>query len=133
MAFLPEGLSGYLSPHLIMTRNRGNYNLWGKFPRFSGSGAENPVDSIHEFSSAVCGERWAPRLMPKVLKELMRHKRIETTMKYYVGTNAEATADVVWQVYDRMQEVGTFVGSSDFGSNGRANEKPQVLENSRLS
>jgi hypothetical protein len=28
------------------------------------------------------------------LKELMRHEDIETTMKYYVGRNAQLTADV---------------------------------------
>jgi hypothetical protein len=34
--------------------------------------------------------------MPNVLRELMRHEDIGTTMKFYVGQNAEATADVVW-------------------------------------
>jgi hypothetical protein len=33
--------------------------------------------------------------MPKVLKELMRHRSIETTMRYYVGNNAEQTAGVL--------------------------------------
>ena len=33
------------------------------------------------------------RVMPTVLRELMRHEDIATTMKYYVGQNAEATAD----------------------------------------
>jgi hypothetical protein len=36
--------------------------------------------------------------MPPVLKELMRHQSIETTMRYYVGVNAEATADELWRV-----------------------------------
>jgi integrase len=43
------------------------------------------------------GDRWAVRVMPVVLKELMRHKSIETTMQYYVGRSAEQTADIVWQ------------------------------------
>lgn len=34
--------------------------------------------------------------MPTVLRELMRHADITTTMKYYVGLNAEATADELW-------------------------------------
>ena len=34
--------------------------------------------------------------MPTVLRELMRHASINTTMAYYVGTNAEATADAIW-------------------------------------
>ena len=45
------------------------------------------------------GERWAPRVMPQVLKELMRHESIETTLKYYVGSNAQATADILWEAH----------------------------------
>jgi integrase len=43
------------------------------------------------------GERWAARVMPQVLPELMRHESIETTMKYYVGLNAQSTAAVLWE------------------------------------
>jgi hypothetical protein len=35
--------------------------------------------------------------MPSVLRELMRHESIETTMRYYVGQNAESTADELWR------------------------------------
>jgi hypothetical protein len=35
-------------------------------------------------------------VMPTVLPEWMRQADISTTMKYYVGQNAEATADAVW-------------------------------------
>lgn len=35
--------------------------------------------------------------MPKVLRELMRQESIETTMKYYVGRNAQGTAAVLWE------------------------------------
>ena len=31
-------------------------------------------------------------MTPAVLKELMRHSNIETTMKFYVGNEAEETA-----------------------------------------
>ena len=34
--------------------------------------------------------------MPTVLRELMRHASINTTMAFYVGQNAEATADALW-------------------------------------
>ena len=37
--------------------------------------------------------------------ELMRHENIQTTQKYYVDRNAEATADIV------RQAVRTSVGS----------------------
>ena len=46
---------------------------------------------------ASFGFRWSMRGLPPVLKELMRHKDIATTMKYYVGRNAELTADAVWE------------------------------------
>ena len=38
----------------------------------------------------------------------MRHDSIETTMKYYVGQNAEAMADEIWEAAER---VGTSVGT----------------------
>jgi integrase len=41
--------------------------------------------------------RWSRRVMPAVLKELMRHADIGTTMKFYVGTQAEATAEMLHQ------------------------------------
>jgi integrase len=47
------------------------------------------------------GERWASRVMPTVLKELMRHESIETTLKHYVGRNAQSTADLLWEAHAR--------------------------------
>ncbi|MCH7753080.1 MAG: site-specific integrase [Planctomycetes bacterium] len=43
------------------------------------------------------GFRWSRRIMPAELKELMRHASIETTMTYYVGQNAETTAQGLWK------------------------------------
>lgn len=43
------------------------------------------------------GERWAARLMPAQLMELMRHESIDTTLSYYVGRNAERTAAILWE------------------------------------
>jgi hypothetical protein len=40
--------------------------------------------------------------MPTVLRELMRHEDIGTTMKFYVGQNAEATADAVWAAHESL-------------------------------
>jgi len=42
------------------------------------------------------GTRWAKRVMPAVLRRLMRHAEIATTMKYYVTIDADAVADAVW-------------------------------------
>jgi integrase len=52
--------------------------------------------SAHDLRRSF-GERWARMVMPQVLMELMRHESIETTMRYYVGRNAETTADILWE------------------------------------
>ena len=41
--------------------------------------------------------------MPTVLMELMRHESIDTTLRFYVGRNAQATADVLWVPTRRRQ------------------------------
>lgn len=48
------------------------------------------------------GERWAQRVLPQVLQELMRHENIETTLRYYVGQNAERTADAIWAAAEKV-------------------------------
>lgn len=60
--------------------------------------------SAHDFRRAF-GERWAARVMPKQLQELMRHESIQTTLRYYVGRNAERTADACWEAFERAQAV----------------------------
>ena len=52
--------------------------------------------SAHDLRRSFC-ERWAARVMPPVLMQLARHETVETTMKFYVGRNAEATADQLWE------------------------------------
>ncbi|MBA4015753.1 MAG: hypothetical protein C0483_01050 [Pirellula sp.] len=37
---------------------------------------------------------------------LMRHKSIETTMKYYVGRNAKTAAQVLWEAHERSRTAG---------------------------
>jgi len=45
------------------------------------------------------GTRWAKRVMPAVLQRLMRHRNIDTTMKYYVGIQADDVAADLWGKY----------------------------------
>jgi integrase len=52
--------------------------------------------SAHDLRRSF-GARWARLVMPQILMELMRHESIETTMKFYVGKNAQTTADVLWK------------------------------------
>ena len=58
-----------------------------------------PYASAHDLRRAF-GFRWSRRVMPAVLKELMRHADIGTTMKFYVGTQAEATAEMLYQAIE---------------------------------
>jgi len=41
------------------------------------------------------GERWAKRVMPTILQQMMRHEQIETTLRYYVGTNAQSISRTI--------------------------------------
>jgi integrase len=59
--------------------------------------------SAHDLRRAF-GERWAARLMPAQLMELMRHESIETTLSYYVGRNAERTAAILWHEHEKSIE-----------------------------
>jgi integrase len=73
--------------------------------------ADGKAVTVPKFASAhdlrrSFGFRWSRRVMPPVLKELMRHTEIATTMKFYVGVNAQATADELWRV------AGSNLGSS---------------------
>ncbi len=53
--------------------------------------------SAHDLRRAF-GFRWAFKVMPAVLQSLMRHEDVQTTMKYYVGEDANAMADAIWAV-----------------------------------
>jgi integrase len=76
--------------------------------------------SAHDLRRAF-GVRWAARVMPAQLMELMRHESIETTLRFYVGTNAQRTNDMIWDAYRRDQRrLGG--GSSDFSSDFATSE-----------
>lgn len=61
------------------------------------------------------GERWAKRVMPTILQQMMRHEQIETTLRYYVGSNAESIARTIHEAH--------------FGN--KAGSKPQKRKNAR--
>jgi hypothetical protein len=55
--------------------------------------------------------------MPAVLRQLMRHESIETTMRYYVGRDADAVADTLWDAFE------TNTGGNKTGNN-RSDSQP---------
>lgn len=75
--------------------------------------------SAHDLRRSF-GERWSSRVMPQVLMELMRHESIETTMKFYVGRNAQRTADVLWEAHEKATSGGTSGGTSPNASEHHA-------------
>ena len=52
-------------------------------------------------------------------------------MKYHVGQNAEATADVLWALSEK-EGVGTSVGTFDSEQNCKEGEKSQDLSWSKI-
>lgn len=51
--------------------------------------------TAHDFRRTF-GARWAAKVMPIVLKQLMRHSSIETTLSYYVGADADRAGEAIW-------------------------------------
>ena len=65
------------------------------------------------------GERWASRVMPQVLMELMRHESIDTTMKFYVGRNAQSTAGVLWEAHRQACSGNVSPCATDHGTGAK--------------
>jgi integrase len=57
--------------------------------------ADGKYASAHDLRRAF-GTRWAKRVMPAVLRRLMRHSSIQTTMAYYVDLDSAEVADELW-------------------------------------
>lgn len=58
--------------------------------------------SAHDYRRAF-GTRWSKRVMPAVLKRIMRHKDIATTLRYYVDSDVEDVARDLWEAYERVK------------------------------
>jgi integrase len=79
--------------------------------------------SAHDLRRSF-GLRWASRVMPQVLMELMRHESIDTTMRYYVGRNAQSTAAVLWEAH-RLTKGNTFGNTAADGGQVSNKKTPQ--------
>jgi integrase len=89
-------------------------------------GIKRKYASAHDLRRAF-GLRWSSRVMPAVLQQLMRHESIDTTMRYYVGRDADAVADTLWDAFEtnaRGNKTGNMRSVSDSGS---AEKKPQTI------
>lgn len=68
--------------------------------------------SAHDLRRSF-GERWARRVMPPVLMELMRHDDISTTMQFYVAINAERTASELWAEFGKSSDLPCDQGATE--------------------
>ena len=80
--------------------------------------------SAHDLRRSF-GERWAARIMPTDLMILMRHESIDTTLRYYVGRNAQNTAKTLWEAHKRAVSGNTF-GNRSSRIIVRARESPDA-------
>ena len=73
--------------------------------------ADGKFASAHDLRRSF-GTRWAKRIMPAVLKRLMRHAAIQTTMGYYVDLDAAEVADQLWASYGNTPAAGNTLGNT---------------------
>jgi integrase len=99
--------------------------------RVRGEEVRTKYASAHDLRRSF-DERWALRVMPQVLMELMRHESIETTQKYYVGRNAQRTADVLWAAVETLKSNDS-VPSTNRGSAADNAESTEPLATTALS
>jgi hypothetical protein len=60
----------------------------------------------------------------------MRHESIETTLRYYVGTNAQRTNDAIWDAFRRDQQ-RVSGQSSDLATSGGVEGPPPEVRPAR--
>jgi len=87
--------------------------------------------SAHDLRRSF-GTRWAKRVMPAVLKRLMRHANIATTMGFYVGIDADEIASGLWANHAPADGNGGGFGN-DLGNGGPKSGVFEGAENCRNS
>jgi integrase len=87
--------------------------------------------SCHDLRRSF-GFRWSRRIMPAELQELMRHEDIQTTMRFYVGANAQSTAANLWTAYGKAtkNEVGNTLATIEKNQSGK---QPQETTQALIS
>jgi integrase len=58
--------------------------------------SEKKFATLHDFRRTF-GHRWALKVHPMVLRHLMRHQDIQTTLKYYVSLEVKDVASQIWK------------------------------------
>jgi integrase len=97
----------------------------GKAARVVVNPADGKTASAHDLRRTF-GTRWAKRVMPAVLRKLMRHASVETTMGYYVDLNVDDMADDLWA--NHPTTAGAKPGASNISGNNRPVDAPALPE-----
>lgn len=71
------------------------------------SGDRVKYASAHDFRRSF-GCRWALKVRPFILKQMMRHKSIRTTEQFYARLDATTVADEIWQSVSLLERTDTF-------------------------
>ncbi len=71
--------------------------------------------SAHDLRRSF-GTRWADKVKPHILMQLMRHDDIKTTMEFYVQSDADEVAEAVWRTAATDTLTDTSVSSYWFTS-----------------
>ena len=106
-------------------------DLTGRRPAFIGKKAGvvvNKADgksaSAHDLRRAF-GTRWAKRVMPAVLRRLMRHSSIQTTMACYVDLDSAEVADELWANFGTTIDATPRDGKKVVAGNTLGNTEPE--------
>jgi integrase len=98
--------------------------LVSKFGKAAGvvvNKADGKFASAHDLRRAF-GTRWARRVTTAVLRQLMRHASIDTTMAYYVSIGADEVADELWGKF------GVIEGQNGPAYNNPYNNRPTTAK-----
>ncbi len=87
--------------------------------------AEGKTASAHDLRRTF-GTRWAKRVMPAVLRKLMRHAAIETTMGFYVDLDVDEMADDLWA--GKWATDGNTAAPSNISGNNRPVDATALTE-----
>lgn len=90
--------------------------------------ATNQHATAHDLRRTF-GARWAVRVVPVVLKSLMRHASISTTMRYYVGANLERTQEAIYKAFASEKSGLAESNSSANSSSANSNDSQKSPEN----
>ncbi|MFN9051135.1 MAG: tyrosine-type recombinase/integrase [Planctomyces sp.] len=67
--------------------------------------SDSKTASAHDLRRSF-GLRWADRVKPHVLQQLMRHASIQTTLTFYVQSDAADMAELVWSAFEKGAKSG---------------------------